>query len=782
MSLALGANIRLINSEENPAVQVQQGREDIQPADEQDIEPDDNGDLYTSDDKGNVIKIEHADGAVTISLDGRSLVERPDEPPAGWYANIADKLGEGDLNAISEELIRGIDEDLSSRAEWIAERAEGIKLLGLSLESVPAASGDANTAGGVEGTSRIRHPLLLEACLRFQANARSELLPTDGPVKIRDDNNNVTIDDDQLAECLERDFNHYLTKVAREYYPDTDRMLLLLGFGGMAFKKIYFCPLRSRPVSDTVKADDLIVNENASSLYDAKRITHRVNMTKSTLRRMQLLGVYRDIELGTPMPQQLDDVQLAEKRQQGVTPTPTRPDDRDYTLYECYCDLNVPGYEHKWKGKVSGLDVPWRVTIDVSSRKVLEIVRNHPKPQANELPERRRVFVKYSFVPGFGFHDIGLINILGNTTNAVTAAWRELLDLGMFANFPGFVYSKPAGRQNTLVMRIPPGGGQAFDTQGQDIRASVMPVPYSMQHAPALMTLVDNIAQTGQRLGGTSEQVVGEGKQDAPVGTTLAMIEQAQKLLNAVHKRLHTSQAEEFELIAQCFREHPDSFWQCNKKPAKQWDQQTFLKALDDCNLVPQADPNTASHTQRIIKVGILKQLQGAAPNLYDPIAVERIALQTLGFNNPEKLLAPPEALGKPSPQEEAERLKLQTDAKKADADAAYKQAQAKNMQTQTGIATGKLQLEQQDQEQKHGLAAAQFGVETQYKAKELRQKELAELHQERVQLIDLAQNIAVHPESAALVEPLVHPAYENVQKKQDALDKEGRLDDITGA
>ncbi len=778
MSLASGnANIRLHDlSEDAGAVQIanDDGLASGAPATGED-EPEADEDQHEYDAKGNVIKINHADGSVTVSINGQPIQSAEQaETPSGWYENIADKIDDAELGKLSEDLIRGIDDDIRSRSDWLTQQAEGIKLLGLTLESVPAASGDAGSAGAVEGTSRVRHPLLLEAVLRFQANARSELLPTDGPVKIRDDNNNSNAGEDQIAEALEKDFNHYLTKTAREYYPDTDRMLLMLGFGGMTFKKIYFCPMRQRPVSESVKAADLIVNESATDLNNAKRVTHKIEMTAALLKRMQLLGVYRDIDLGTPTPSQPDALKQAEKEQQGVTQGGTRPEDRDHEIYECYCDADIKGFEHKWKGKPSGLEIPWRVTIDVSSKKILSVVRNYPKPQGAELPEKRRTFVKYTFVPGFGFHDIGLLHILGNTTNAATAAWRELLDLGMFANFPGFVYAKQAGRQNTTMFRIPPGGGQGFDTQGMPIGQAIMPLPYSMQHAPAMMSLVENMVTTGQRVGGTSEAMVGEGSKDAPVGTTLAMIEQAQQLVNSVHKRLHTAQSEEFELIGQCFRENPESFWQCNKKPAKEWDQKTFIKALEDCNLVPQADPNTASHTQRIVKVGILKMMQAASPTLYDAIAVERLALQTLGYNNPEQLLAPPEAMSKPPPELQEKLAKAQVEKQKADAVTLTAQTNAKALEQKSGLAAGEFQLKKETQEHAAGLASAKFGVDAQVAADELKDEKNKQLMDERIQLIDLAQNIAVHPESAALVEPLVRPAFDAVKNKQDKLDGQG--------
>jgi hypothetical protein len=623
------------------------------------------GDSPDVDNKGNVIQIRHDDGSITISLDGSSLDDPSsdnDNAPKGWFDNLAEKLDEGELARISEDLLRGIEEDLGSRKEWIEERATGIKLLGLKIE-IPGVSGAADGAP-VEGMSKVRHPLLLEAVLRFQANARSELLPTDGPVKIRNDDNDAELSEDLLANALQKDLNHYLTITATEYYPDTDRMLLMVGFGGMQFKKVYPCPLRNRPVSETVDADDLIVNNAATDLKNAKRVTHRMMMRPSTVKRMQILGVYREVDLGQALAPRLDSLQREEKAQQGQKADGGMPVDYDRELYECYCELDLKGYEHKWKGKITGLEIPYRVTIDLSSRKILSIVRNYD--ETDGLPDARETFVDYTFVPGFGFYSIGLLHILGNTTNAITAAWREMLDNGMYANFPGFLMAKSGSRQNTNIFRVPPGGAAQIDTGGQPIGSMVMPLPYQTGGMAALMQLTDNMAETGMRVGGTSEQQVGEGRQEMPVGTTLALIEQATKVMNAVHKRLHAAQARELQLLVQCFRENPGAFWQRKNMPSKYpWDEATFLKALDDYNLVPQADPNTSSYGQRVMKVMALKQLQQGAPDIYDPIAVDRAALLTLGWSQPDQFLKPP---GPPQPK--PEEIKAQADAKAKDTSA----------------------------------------------------------------------------------------------------------------
>jgi len=739
-------------------------------------------DKHIADDSGKIIEIEHEDGSVTISLNGKSLAEDEASGPTGWFENLVDKIDEMELARISDDLVRSVNDDIDSRKDWIEDRATGLKLLGLKIE-IPGTGGSADGAP-VEGMNRVRHPLLLEAVLRFQANARSELLPTDGPVKVRNDNNNASLQNDTLANALERDLNHYLTSTATEYYPDTDRMLLMLGFGGSSFKKVYFCPLRNRPVSETVDANDLIVNSSATDMQNAKRITHRVYMKPSTVKRLQILGVYRDVELSQANAPNLDSLQREKKSQEGVTADSFNPEDRDREIYEICCELDIKGFEHKYKGRESGLEIPYRVTVDVTSKKILSVVRNYDEDD-QELPEARQMYIKYTFVPGFGFYDIGLLHILGNTTNAITAAWRELLDAGMYSNFPGFLMSDTGARQNTNIFRVPPGGGALVKTGGMPINQAIMPLPYK-EPSQALMALVENMAQTGMRIGGTSELQVGEGRADAPVGTTLAMIEQATKVLNSVHKRMHAAQAQEFALLVQCFKENPESFWQRNRKPAYQWDEQTFLQALQDVDLVPQADPNTASHSQRLMKIMGLKQLQAAQPSLYDPIAIDRAALQAMGWNNPEQFMVPPSAQQKPPP----ELLKAQADtqAKMMDAQSRAKEADARVAETQAKIQQGafapkvaegglapkpgeqeKVQADLMDAQSRLIDAQTKRGeVAVRHKEREVddQNRDLDRQSRERIQLLQLAKDLMLHPEAASMVEPFAKPLEESAGVK----------------
>lgn len=661
------------------------------------------------DDNDNVVRIEHADGSITVSLDGKPLNEPKPEKPIEWFDNLADKIDAAELSRITDDLLRGVEEDLTSRQDWIDDRAQGIKLLGLKIE-LPNVQGAADGAP-VEGMSKVRHPLLLEAVVRFNANARSEFLPTDGPVKIRNDSTSANVLSDELASALEMDMNHYLTTRASEYYPDTDRMLLMAGFGGDGFKKVYKCPLRNRAVSESVDAEDLIVNQSATDLTNAQRVTHRSMMKPSTVRRMQILGIYRDISLTDAKAPTTDALEDEKRAQQGISVNTTgRPQDREREIYEIYCELDIVGFEHKHHGKDSGLAVPYVVTIDTSSRETLSVVRNYGKDDA-PLPVARKRFVKWPFIPGLGFYDIGLLHILGNTTNAVTAAWREMLDCGMFANFPGYLMADNGGRQNTNIFRVPPGGGASVKTNGVPIKDAVMPLPYSTQGMAALMQLVENMAETGRRIGGTAEVQVGEGRADVPVGTVMAMIDQAIKVMNAVHKRMHSAQAEEFQLLKQVIKENPETFFESGCKSKTTWDKQKFLMAIDNCSLVPQADPNTSSAGQRMMKIMGLMQLQDKAPALYDPIKIHTAALAAMGWSNPEEFFVPPSARAQPPPQLLQMQREMDDKTKVADAKVATSQAQAKVAEARADEVNAKIAMGHF--EPKHEGASAPESKET---------------------------------------------------------------------
>lgn len=645
--------------------------DDLPPDDEpRQIVIGDMGDGISVDPSTGAVKIEDPEtGSIEIDFDPPDENEDDDDPSkSNFDRNLAEKVDDGELARISSEILRMVEADDQSRQQWLETRAKGIDLLGFRIEEARSESG-ASTAP-LEGMSTVRHPLLAEAVIRFQSNASAELLPAAGPVKVRDDTppkpsetppdpsaalglppglpmagapgGQSVPDKSDLAQALETDFNHYLLSVDRGYVADTRRMLFWVGYGGCAFKKVYYDPVKRMPVSRSIDAIDLIVDNAANDLDDAGRITHRILMRPSVLRRMQLAGIYRDKKIGTHRPTfEPNAVEQKEGQTVGYMATPQRPEDHPYTIYEVYLELNLKGYEHKENGKETGLALPYRVTIEKESGDVLEIRRNWAEDDENYMP--KKVFVKYPFIPAMGFYDTGLLHLLGNTARALTGAWREVLDAGMFASFPGFIYAKTGARQMSNQFRIPPGGGFGLEIPAQrGIHDVIMPLPYK-EPSQALIAMSEMVETTAQRVGGTSETQVAEGKQDAPVGTTLALIEQATKMMGAVHKGLHAAQAEEFQLLKDCFKKDPEAFWRYNRRPAASWERTVFLQALEDYDLVPAADPNTPSHMHRLMKCVAIKQLQQANMGLYDGKAVDTLILHMIGISDPERLFAPPQ-------------------------------------------------------------------------------------------------------------------------------------------
>ncbi len=647
------------------------------------------------------LSIPTEDGGVLIQFNAKDPLESDDDESDDddaatrsrkFYRNLAEKIGDYERGRIVQEVLDGIEADDRSRQEWLETRAEGIKMLGTSLEKAQADTG--SSAGPVEGMATVRHPLLLEAIVRFQSNAAAELYPTSGPVKVRDDrpvkpqgamgandiaqafqkmgatpeqilaglaamglgdavgalgdNDNPlapgdvaaadTASREEIAEALEKGFNHNLTVVDRGYRPDSVRMLFAVGFGGCAFKKIYDDPIKERPVARFVDAADIIVSNAVSDHRDAGRITHRIVLRPALVRRMQILGVYRDVQLHepqfTPNP-----VEEATARAQGLDARPPRQEDQPRTLYESYVELDITGFEHKRAGKPTGIPLPYKVTIDKDAREILELRRNWE--EGDTTFTARQVFVKYSFIPALGFYDLGLLHLLGNGERALTAAWRIALDSGMFGNFPGFIYNEAAIRNWTNQNRVPPGGGIGIKGIGNlPLDQVIKPLPYKDVSA-AFLALIKGIEDRMDRVASTGELPVGEGRQDAPVGTTLALIEQATKVLAAVHIGLHDSQAQELQLLKERYKQNPEAFWRWNKK-APAWEREEFLRALDDFELTPAADPNTASHVIRLIKCQAVKTVAMMNPALYDMKAVDRWIFDQIGVADPDQFFAPP--------------------------------------------------------------------------------------------------------------------------------------------
>lgn len=606
------------------------------------------------------LEIPTEDGGVVIQFNPQIQSDQSIENNENFYRNLADEI-ESQLLTIANDLHEAISADDNSRQGSLANRAKGMDLLGLQLEE--PRSGDGQTQ--MDGLSVVTNPLLLDACLKDWANAQAEFLPAEGPCKVEDFSTNPDQGQDELAEAFERDMNFYLTSIDTSYGPETSHMLLWgRGFGGAGFKKVYMDPFKKRPTTVTVDAKDLIVSDATKDLKSCERITHQITMRQSVMKRMMMRGHYRDVTLTppSPTPNAVDEKIAAT---QGVASAKTRPEDQPYTLWECQCELDLDQFAPPaYKGK--GIPLPYLVTLDKDSMQILAIRRDW-KPEDEEC-ERKRMYVKYPYIPGPGFYGTGLLNILGNSTAAMTAAWRISLDSAMLAAFPGFLIAKLGGRQNSSDLVVTPASGTPIETNGMPIKDVVMDLPYK-EAGPGMMALIDKIVQQSKEAGASAEMPMGEGVKDIPVGTMLAHIETATKLMAATHKLGHMSQDEELQLIADLFRENPSSFWKGNKQSKNFWDEAKFIQALDTYTLKPKSDPNVPSHIHRVMRAVALTELQqGPLGQLMDPMETLKRVLSAMREDPKGLIKAPPPPDAKPNPDEitaQAKMIDAQTKARK---------------------------------------------------------------------------------------------------------------------
>lgn len=674
-------------------------------------------------------EIETADGGVIIRFGGPELLERDDgegerdnAEEEAFYGNLAEFMDDGHLATLAYELIEEVETDAQKMTVWMANYTRGMDLLGITVKQPKGESTG-------EGVSQVDHPLLVDACIGGASTALGELLPAGGPVKIDNSGRPTAISDGQAMK-LEKAMNAFLTSKSPEYYPDTDQMIFQWYFGGMGIKKVYHCPIRRRPVSDAVKPGDFIISNDATSIQNCGRKTHRVKMRQAVMARMQYLGEYRDVELLMPT----DDVTQVERKTdqiQGVQSNTDRVEDTEHTLYEVYCDRIIPGDEHTEGGKTTSLPRPYIVTLDKDTRTILSIRRNWRMDDPN-FTERRR-FVAYRLIPMFGFLASGLVNVLANSTSALTAAWRLMLDNGMFANFPGFLYLKNGDRQLDNNFRVAPGEGAPVDVGGASkISDAVMPLPYK-EFGPSFPAFVQGVQDTAQQVGGRANMPIAEGKANAPVGSMLAALEQASQMISAIHKRGHMAQAEEFEILLELIREDPEAFVRLFTDDEDPWEEQELLDAIDNYRLIPKADPNTPTQMHRLLKGQALKQMADGAPERYDADKVDAYILEMLGFDDPQQFFSTPEQRAAMAQQPSDPSLAIaQTVAKAKEMDTQAKVAIAAktnevkvlDIRTRKAIAdmtteaklvetAAKIETAQADREQKGALELLSHEVET---------------------------------------------------------------------
>lgn len=641
------------------------------------IVDDDPDDTVTTSPDG-TIEVKLPDGGVSVKFGAAAVPEKADDPKK-FYRNLADDIGDERLGQIAEELLEQIQADDNSRAQTLTNHANGLTLTGLQLE--PPKSGVGDSASPSEGgMSVVTNPLMLDATLRSWANSSSELLPADGPCKIEDESDQETDAMDDLAEAYQRDMNYFLTTIASEYYPDTQHMLLWsTTFKGAGIKKVFVDPQLRRPSSQSVDLKDFIVSDTTKDLKSCQRLTHQITMRPSVLKRLQMRKYYRDIKMAPASAPQKNVVEQKIDDIQGTSPNniDTRPEDMPFTLYETQCELNLPQYAPKEFGDRE-IALPFLVTIEKDSRTILALRRDW-KPEDEDCT-RKQMYVKYPYIPGPGFYGTGLLNVLGNSSAALTAAWRLCLDAGMAANFPGGVVAEMGGRQKTSTLRPSIFEFTPIQTNGKPIGDVLGQLPFH-DLTPGLLGLIDKITEQCKAAGGAIEVPVKEGVKDIPVGTMLAYIEQAAQIMLAAHKGMHGAQSEELGLIADLFREEPESFWRMNKKRKGFWNEEKLFQALDAYNLVPKSDPNIPSHVHRILKATALIQL-GEVPMFagrLDPDEILRRVLRAMKEDPTGLQIKPAPQQPQPSP----DMIKAQNDAKKADASMLKVQVDAAKVATE---------------------------------------------------------------------------------------------------
>jgi hypothetical protein len=564
------------------------------------------------------IDIENPD-SVTLSDGSMEIVIEPeDDINEEFNANLAEEMDEGQLNDLSGELIELVEADIMSRKDWADTFVKGLEVLGLKYEE---RTEPWNGACGVFST------ILTEAAIRFQAESIMETFPAAGPVKTEIIGAIDKMKED-AAERVRDDMNYKLTEEMPEYRPEHERLLYSLGLAGSAFKKVYYDPALERQVAIFVTAEDLIVPYGASNLNMAERVTHVMRKTKNEMRKLQVSGFYRDIELGEPVFIQTD-IEKHKADQQGYKVS----DDDRYQILEIHADLDIEGYEDLGEdGEPTGIALPYVVTIERGTGEVLAIRRNYDPEDKKKL--KRQHFVDYIYIPGFGFYGMGLIHIIGGYARAGTSLIRQLVDAGTLSNLPGGLKSRGM-RIKGDDTPIQPGEFRDVDVPSGGIKDNVMTLPYK-EPSNVLLTLLDRITNEGRRLGSISDMNISDMSANAPVGTTLALLERTLKTMGAVQARVHYSMKQEFKLLKNIIRDYTPAEYdyepQDGDRKAKQGD-------YDIVEVIPVSDPNSSTMAQRIMQYQAVIQLAAQAPQIYDLPQLHRQMIEVLGIKNADKLV-----------------------------------------------------------------------------------------------------------------------------------------------
>jgi hypothetical protein len=557
--------------------------------------------------------------AVRIGIDGKPILEIEEvEVEDDFNANLAEEMDDGELTELCDDLLGEFEEDLSSRKDWMQTYVDGLELLGLKIE---------DRTEPWPGACGVYHPLLSEALVKFQAETIMETFPSAGPVKTQIIGKE-TPEKKEAAVRVKDDMNYQLTEVMVEYRPEHERMLWGLGLAGNAFKKVYYDPSIERQVSLFVPAEDVVVPYGASNIQTSQRITHVMRKTENELRRLQVAGFYRDVELGDPV-DSFDEVEKKIAEKMGFRAS---SDDR-YKILEMHVDMDLPGYEDKDEdGEPTGIALPYVVTIEKGTQTVLAIRRNW-NPD-DDTKQKRNHFVHYSYIPGFGFYAFGLIHLIGAFAKSGTSIIRQLVDAGTLSNLPGGFKTKGL-RVKGDDTPIAPAEFRDVDVASGTIKDNIMTLPYK-EPSQVLYTLLGTIVEEGRRFASAADLKVSDMSAQSPVGTTLAILERTLKVMSAVQARIHYAMKQEFKLLKNIIRDYtPEEYsYEPVEGPprAKQSD-------YDDVDVIPVSDPNAATMSQKVVQYQAVMQLAAGAPQLYDLPYLHRQMLEVLGVRNAAKLV-----------------------------------------------------------------------------------------------------------------------------------------------
>lgn len=576
-------------------------------------EPDAVIEMAIATDEDLPVMVELEDGSVEISF-GEETTEIDAAP---FDANLADYLEDNQLEEISGDLCEAVEGDMAARSDWADSYVAGLDVLGMKYEE---------RTEPWENACGVYSNVLAEAAIRFQAEAMSETFPAAGPVKTKV-LGEITKDKEDAALRVKTDMNYELTEVMVEYRPEHERLLYSLGLAGSAFKKVYFDPSLGRQIALYIPAEDVIVPYGASNIESAERVTHVMRKTKNEMVKLQAAGFYREVELGDPV-SFFSDVEEAKAEQSGVSLT---SDDR-YTVLEVHADLNIDGVDGADGEDSMQVAKPYVVTLEKGTGKVLAVRRNWNPDDSLTL--KRQHFVHYAYVPGFGFYGLGLIHIIGGYARAGTSLIRQLVDAGTLSNLPGGLKSRGL-RVKGDDTPIGPGEFRDVDVPSGSIRDNIMTLPYT-EPSQTLFALLKQITEEGRRLGAISDMNISDMSANAPVGTTLALLERTLKPMAAVQSRVHYSMKQEFKLLRKIIAEYaPEEYMYVPDRgePRARRDDYAMVE------VIPVSDPNSSTMAQRVVQYQTVMQMAQAAPQIYDLPQLHRQMIEVLGIKNADKLV-----------------------------------------------------------------------------------------------------------------------------------------------